>query len=197
MTSKLTTESPSRINTTAQPVNLVVGQVVTSKQSLQISGVYPRETAAIDRILPNADTISDNATIAILSNVVFGSEVFFFVHVKWDKKASGYTMFDLESSGWVSSNLLAHSLNPPEKPIRSPENSRSSYISSSSYSSPKYYRDSSGRLVSESEAESLLRETRAAVRSVPNSLERAYYEGMLQAAEDEWSRMKQEGSVNR
>ncbi|MEX2608206.1 MAG: hypothetical protein WD708_12760 [Kiritimatiellia bacterium] len=61
----------------------------------------------------------------------------------------------------------------------------------------RYYRDSHGAIISESQGESQLREIRNNIRAMPNGPEKAYYEGMLEAAEREWSRIKRQGPISK
>lgn len=60
----------------------------------------------------------------------------------------------------------------------------------------RYYRDSKGIIISESEAEGQLQRIRDNIRSMPDNSERAYYEGMLRAVEQEWKRTKQQGPIS-
>lgn len=62
-------------------------------------------------------------------------------------------------------------------------------------SKERYYRDSKGAIASESEIENKLSETRSAISSMPDNLERAYLEGVLEAVEKEWARMKRQGPI--
>lgn len=65
------------------------------------------------------------------------------------------------------------------------------------YTQERYYRDSHGEIVAESEAEAMLQRVRNNVHSMPDGLERAYYEGMLQSVETEYKRMKRQGPISR
>lgn len=60
----------------------------------------------------------------------------------------------------------------------------------------RYYRDSKGIIISESQAEGQLQRIRDNIRSMPDNSERAYYEGMLQAVEQEWERTKRQGPIS-
>lgn len=62
--------------------------------------------------------------------------------------------------------------------------------------SERYYRDSHGAIVSETEAEDGLRQIRNKMNSMPDNLERAGLEGVLQALETEWARIKRQGPID-
>jgi YD repeat-containing protein len=61
----------------------------------------------------------------------------------------------------------------------------------------RYYRDSHGAIISETDAEDRLSRLRSKISSMPDPAERAYMEGSLQAMEKEWARIKQQGPIER
>ena len=61
----------------------------------------------------------------------------------------------------------------------------------------RYFRDSHGVIISESEAENKLRQIRSKISSMPDNAERAYMEGVLRAVEDEWARIKRQVPIER
>jgi hypothetical protein len=61
----------------------------------------------------------------------------------------------------------------------------------------RYYRDSHGAIVSETETENTLSRVRSRISSMPDNAERAYLEGQLQALVEEWERMKRQGPVDK
>lgn len=61
----------------------------------------------------------------------------------------------------------------------------------------RYYRDSHGAIISETEAESQLWQLRSRIASIPDTAERAYMEGALRALEEEWARIKRQGPIER
>lgn len=72
-----------------------------------------------------------------------------------------------------------------------------SYTRKNEYTKERYYRDSKGELISEREAENMIWKTRNNIEKMPDGLKEAYYEGMLQAVEKEWDRVKRQGPVVR
>jgi len=60
----------------------------------------------------------------------------------------------------------------------------------------RYYRDSHGSIISETEAELKILQIRNELDAMPDNLEKAYLEGVLQAVEEEWDRIKRQGSVS-
>lgn len=59
----------------------------------------------------------------------------------------------------------------------------------------RYYRDSHGNIISETESEEGLRDIRQTISSMPDGPDKWFAEGILQALEEEWSRMKRQGPV--
>ena len=59
----------------------------------------------------------------------------------------------------------------------------------------RYYRDSKGALISESQTENTLSSIRTKILSMRDNAEKAYLKGVLRALEDEWNRMKLQGPV--
>jgi len=60
----------------------------------------------------------------------------------------------------------------------------------------RYYRDSKGAIISESETEDKLRQIRRDISSMPDNLRRAFMEGVLRALEEEWARIKLAGPIS-
>jgi transcription initiation factor TFIIIB Brf1 subunit/transcription initiation factor TFIIB len=63
----------------------------------------------------------------------------------------------------------------------------------------RYYRDSHGAIISESEAEEKLWLIRRKIEDMPEDqwAEKAYMQGFLRALEDEWARIKRQGPIER
>ena len=59
----------------------------------------------------------------------------------------------------------------------------------------RYYRDRFGDILSESETENKLSVIRRYIAAMPDTLERAFREGQLRAAEKEWDRIKRYGPI--
>jgi hypothetical protein len=59
----------------------------------------------------------------------------------------------------------------------------------------RYYRDSHGAVVSESEAEEKLQTIRRKIMSMPDNAEKAFTGGVLKSLEEEWARIKRQGPV--
>ena len=60
----------------------------------------------------------------------------------------------------------------------------------------RYYRDSKGAIISESKTEDKLRQICSDINSMPDSLKRAFMEGVLRALEEEWARIKLQGPIS-
>jgi hypothetical protein len=60
----------------------------------------------------------------------------------------------------------------------------------------RYYRDSHGAIISETDAENSLSRIRSNIDSMPDNAGRAFYEGELRAVEEEWARIKQQGPID-
>ena len=63
-------------------------------------------------------------------------------------------------------------------------------------SNERYYRDGDGAIISETETENKIAQIRGRLASMPDKLERAYLEGVLQAVESEWVRIKRQGPID-
>jgi len=63
-------------------------------------------------------------------------------------------------------------------------------------SSERYYRDSHGAIISKAEAETKIYQIRNLIDAMPDNLEKSYLGGVLQAVEEEWARVKQQGPVS-
>lgn len=59
----------------------------------------------------------------------------------------------------------------------------------------RYYRDSHGALVSESEAEEKIQTIRRKIMSMPDNAEKAFMGGVLKSLEEEWARIKRQGPI--
>ena len=70
-----------------------------------------------------------------------------------------------------------------------------SWTPSASTGTERYYRDSHGELLSEADTESKMGDIRRKINSMPDTAERAYMQGEMQAVENEWSRIKRQGPV--
>ncbi len=167
-----------------------------------------RRRVSLRVLIEDRDATDEQVRIALLDAAMShdADAILAFGYWPGDDWRSFYTAGKLEwgknGGGWASSTTLpvGGSFSPGRRPLDDSrlEASRPGSDAAEVARRPKerYYRDSKGAIISESKTEDKLRQIRSDINSMPDSLKRAFMEGVLRALEEEWARIKLQGPIS-